>query len=108
MKKNIKRYLVVAAIAALPLVTIASYAHAHARETEERKELIDFIQYCKTCESLRQVNPAKDYTKASLHELKSAARFYINQYDFADCTDYPQQIVIDDIIGVKYNARIIK
>ena len=106
MKKSIKRYLVVAAIAALPLATIASYAHAHARETE-RKELIDFIQYCKTCENLRQVNPAKDYTKASLHELKSAARFYINQYDFADCTDYPNQIVIDDIVGAKYEARVI-
>ena len=106
MKKSIKRYLVVAAIAALPLATIASYAHAHARETE-RKELIDFIQYCKTCENLRQVNLAKDYTKASLHELKSAARFYISQNDFADCTDYENQSEIDNIIGRTYNARAI-
>ena len=98
MRRSIKRYLVVATIVALPLVAITSYAHAHTRETE-RKELIDFIQYCKTCENLRQVNPNKDYTKASLHELKSAAKFYVEQYDFADCTDYQNQKTIDNIIN---------
>jgi len=97
MRRSIKRYLVVATIVALPLVAITSYAHAHARETE-RKELVDFIRYCKTCENLRQVNPAKDFTKASFHELKSAARFYVEQYDFADCTDYENQSEIDNII----------
>jgi len=106
MRRSIKRYLVVATIVALPLVAITSYAHAHARETE-RKELIDFIQYCKTCENLRQVNPSKDFTKASLHELKSAARFYEGQEDFADCTDYQRQAKIDNIIGRTYSARII-
>lgn len=105
MRKSIKRYLVVAAIAALPLATIASYAHAHARETE-RKELIDFIQYCKTCENLRQVNPSKDFSKASFGELKSAARFYEEQTDFADCTDYERQALVDNIIGRTYNARV--
>lgn len=94
MKKNIKKYLVVAAIAALPLITIA---HAHARETE-RKELINFIEYCRTCENLRQVNPNKDYNNASLHELKSAARFYEEQDDFADCTDYQNINIINDLI----------
>ena len=106
MRRSIKRYLVVATIVALPLVAITSYAHAHARETE-RKELIDFIQYCKTCENFRQVNPSKDFTKASLHELKSAARFYEGQEDFADCTDYQRQAKIDNIIGRTYSARII-
>lgn len=105
MRKSIKKYLVVAAIAALPLATIASYAHAHARETE-RKELVNFIQYCKTCESLRQVNPRKDFSKASFGELKSAARFYVDQYDFADCTDYEQQALVNNIIGRTYAARI--
>jgi len=105
MRKSIKKVLVVMAIAILPLVTIASYAHAHARETE-RKELVDFIEYCKTCESLRQLNPAKDFTKASLHELKSAARFYEEQTDFADCTDYERQALVDNIIGRTYNARV--
>ena len=106
MRRSIKRYLVVATIVALPLVAITSYAHAHARETE-RKELIDFIEYCKTCGNLRQVNPSKDFTKASLHELKSAARFYEGQEDFADCTDYQRQAKIDNIIGRTYSARII-
>lgn len=93
MKKSIKITLVVAAIVALPLMA------AGMQDTINDKEvLMDFIEYCRTCENLRQVNPAKDYTKASLHELKSAARFYEEQEDFADCTDYPQQEEIDKII----------
>ena len=93
MKKRIKIVLVVATIVALPIMA------AGMQDTINDKEvLFDFIEYCKTCENLRQVNPAKDYTKASLHELKSAARFYEEQEDFADCTDYPQQEEIDKII----------
>ena len=94
MKKSIKLALVVMAAAILPL----AIEGAGTQDTE-RKELINFIEYCRTCENLRQVNPAKDYTKASLHELKSAARFYEEQEDFADCTDYPQQAEIDKIIS---------
>ena len=93
MKKNIKLALVVMAAAILPL----AIEGAGTQDTE-RKELINFIDYCKTCENLRQVNPAKDYTKSSLHELKDIARFYEEQEDFADCTDYPQQAEIDKII----------
>lgn len=96
--KNIKKFLVGLAIAILPLATAASLAHAHTQKAE-RTELINFIEYCKTCENLRQVNPNKDYTKASLHELKSAAKFYVEQYDFADCTDYQNQKTIDNIIN---------
>lgn len=96
--KNIKKFLVGLAIAILPLATAASLAHERSQEVE-RTELINFIEYCKTCENLRQVNPDKDYTKASLHELKSAAKFYVEQYDFADCTDYQNQKTIDNIIN---------
>ena len=101
MKKSIKLALVVMAAAILPL----AIEGAGTQETE-RKELINFIEYCKTCENLRQVNQAKDYTKASLHELKSAARLYVDQEDFADCTDYPQQEEVNKIIGRTYNARM--
>lgn len=94
MKKSIKIALVVAAIVALPLMAAGT-----KDECREKQSLVDFIEYCRTCENLRQVNPAKDYTKASLHELKSAARFYEDQEDFADCTDYQQQEEIDKIIG---------
>lgn len=93
MKKSIKLVLVVATIVALPIM-----AAGMQDESKDRETLVDFIEYCKTCENLRQVNPAKDYTKASLHELKSAARFYVDQEDFADCTDYQQQAEIDKII----------
>lgn len=101
MKKSIKITLVVAAIVALPLMA------AGMQDTINDKEvLMDFIEYCKTCENLRQVNPAKDYTKASLHELKSAARFYEEQENFADCTDYQHQAEVNKIIGRTYNARM--
>lgn len=94
MKKSIKLVLVVAAIVALPLMAAGTQD-----DSKDKKALIDFIEYCKTCENLRQVNPAKDYTKASLHELKTVARFYEEQEDFADCTDYQHQAEIDKIIG---------
>lgn len=97
MKKSIKLALVVMAAAILPLAIEGA-----GTQDKERKELINFIEYCRTCENLRQVNPAKDYTKASLHELKSAARFYEEQEDFADCTDYPQQAEIDKIIKQQF------
>ena len=102
MKKNIKSALVVAAIAVLPLMAAGMRGSINDKEV-----LLDFIEYCKTCENLRQVNPAKDYTKSSLHELKTVARFYEEQENFADCTDYQQQAKIDEIIGRTYDAKVI-
>lgn len=101
MKKRIKIVLVVATIVALPLMG------AQQSKSEEKSLLVDFIEYCKTCENLRQVDPNKDYTQATLHELKNAARFYEGQENFADCTDYQQQAKIDKIIGRTYDARMI-
>ena len=100
MKKRIKIALVVATIVALPLMG------AQQSKSEEKSLLVDFIEYCKTCENLRQVDPNKDYAQATLHELKNAARFYEEQENFADCTDYQQQAKIDKIIGRTYNARM--
>lgn len=100
MKKRIKIALVVAMIVALPLMG------AQQSKSEEKSLLVDFIEYCKTCENLRQVDPNKDYTQATLHELKNAARFYEGQENFADCTDYQQQAKIDEIIGRTYDARM--
>lgn len=102
MKKNIKSALVVAAIAVLPLMAAGMRGAINDKEV-----LLDFIEYCKTCENLRQVDPNKDYTQATLHELKNAARFYEEQENFADCTDYQQQAKIDEIIGRTYAARMI-
>ena len=102
MKKSIKIALVVAAIVALPLMAAGT-----KDECREKQSLVDFIEYCRTCENLRQVNPAKDYTKASLHELKSAARFYEDQENFLDCTDYQQQAEVNKIIGRTYAARMV-
>lgn len=102
MKKNIKSALVVAAIAVLPLMAAGMRGAINDKEV-----LLDFIEYCKTCENLRQVDPNKDYTQATLHELKNAARFYEEQENFADCTDYQQQAKIDEIIGRTYDAKVI-
>ena len=101
MKKRIKIVLVVATIVALPLMG------AQQSKSEEKSLLVDFIEYCKTCENLRQVDPNKDYTQATLHELKNAARFYEEQENFADCTDYQQQAKIDEIIGRTHAARMV-
>ena len=101
MKKRIKIALVVATIVALPIMG------AQQSKSEEKSLLVDFIEYCKTCENLRQVDPNKDYTQATLHELKNAARFYEGQENFADCTDYQQQAKIDKIIGRTYDAKVI-
>ena len=102
MKKSIKLALVVAAIAVLPLMVAGMHGAINDKEV-----LLNFIEYCKTCENLRQVNPAKDYNKASLHELKTVARFYEEQEDFADCTDYQHQAEVNKIIGRTYSARVI-
>ena len=102
MKKSIKLVLVVAAIAVLPLMVAGMRGAINDKEV-----LLDFIEYCKTCENLRQVNPAKDYTKASLHELKTVARFYEEQEDFSDCTDYQHQAEVNKIIGRTYAARMV-
>ena len=102
MKKSIKLVLVVATIVALPIM-----AAGMLDDNKDKEALVDFIEYCRTCENLRQVNPAKDYAKASLYELKSAARFYEDQEDFADCTDYQQQAEVNKIIGRTYAARMI-
>lgn len=101
MKKSIKLALVVAAIAVLPLMVAGVRGAINDKEV-----LLNFIEYCKTCENLRQVDPNKDYTQATLHELKNAARFYEEQEDFADCTDYPHQAEVNKIIGRTYNARM--
>ncbi len=102
MRKRIKIVLVVATIVALPLMGAGQQS-----KSEEKSLLVDFIEYCKTCENLRQVDPNKDYTQATLHELKNAARFYEEQENFADCTDYQQQAKIDKIIGRTYAARMV-
>ena len=102
MKKNIKSALVVAAIAVLPIMVAGMRGAINDKEV-----LVDFIEYCKTCENLRQVNPSKDYTQATLHELKTVARFYEEQEDFSDCTDYQHQAEVNKIIGRTYAARVI-
>lgn len=103
MKKRIKIALVVVTVVAIPLMG----AGMQQSKSEEKSTLVDFIEYCKTCENLRQVDPNKDYTQATLHELKNAARFYEEQENFADCTDYQQQAKIEEIIGRTYDAKVI-
>lgn len=103
--KKWKVSLVWVAIAALPLAGMA--VHTTSERAAQRKALIQFVDYCKGCENLRQVNPRKDITKATSRELKTMARFYYDQDNFADCTDYPEQAEINYIIGRAYSARII-
>ena len=75
-------------------------------EKANRAYLLDFVHYCQKNEGLRQINPNKDYSKSSTHELKDIARFYIDQPDFGDVTSYDDILIIDDICGYKYDARM--
>ena len=68
MKKNIKSALVVAAIAVLPLMAAGMRGAINDKEV-----LVDFIEYCKTCDNLMQVDPNKHYTQETLNQMKNAA-----------------------------------
>lgn len=94
--------LVVVAIAALPFAT-----SIYARKSEEwkRTELIKFIDYCKQNEGLRQIDPNKDYSRSSLHDLKTLTRFYLEQSCFDDVTDYDDIVEIDKIVGEDKGGR---
>lgn len=110
MKKQFVKTFVVLSLGASLLCgsCACGMAYTSYQQDKERKaQLIEFIEYCKTCDNLRQVDPNKDLSKSSLHELKTIARFYEEQEDFADCTDYDRQIIVDDIIGVKHDGRVI-
>lgn len=77
----------------------ASYAYeTHKKEQTERAYLLDFIHYCQGNEGLRQIDPKKDYSKSSTHDLKNIARFYLGQDNYADVSDYWDVRVIDKIV----------
>lgn len=101
MKKRILKVLAISSFVGLvfcgSLTAVGAYASFH-REQENRAYLIDFIHYCKGCEGLRQIDPTKDYTKSTNHELKNLARFYMEQDNFADVSDYWDIKVIDKIV----------
>lgn len=88
------------AIAALALC--GSFSTGYVFESmridkQERAYLLDFIHYCQKNEGLRQIDPNKDYSKASTHDLKTLAKFYLDQDNFADVTDYWSVPAIEDI-----------
>lgn len=77
----------------------AGRAYTDCRVQQQEKEyLLDFIHYCQGNEGLRQIDPNKDYTKSSLHDLKTLSRFYLEQDSFADVSDYWDIRVIDGIV----------
>lgn len=99
--KKIKRYVLVVVMATLALGTIAGTAKVYGDykfEQMNRAYLLDFIHYCQGNEGLRQINPSKDYTKSSTHDLKHLAKFYLEQDNFADVSDYWDIKVIDEIV----------
>lgn len=70
----------------------------HKIEKQEKAYLLDFLHYCQRNEGLRQIDPNKDYSKSSLHDLKTLSRFYLEQDSFADVSDYWDIKVIDGIV----------
>ena len=95
MKKYINHLLVVAAIAAMPVL---ASAYNSARKEAARSFLIDFIEYCQKNKGLEQIDPNKDYRKSSLHDLRNMAAYYVEQSCFYDVTDFDEQYKIDEIV----------
>lgn len=95
-----KKFVLGAAIAALVFCGSCSVGYLYENvkiEQEERAYLLDFIHYCQNNEGLRQIDPNKDYSKSSTHDLKNLAKFYMRQDNFADVSDYWDIKVIDNI-----------
>lgn len=113
MKKN-RKFLVAAAIAALSVVGSFGTGYLHQSykiESVRREYLLDFIHYCQGNEGLRQIDKSKDYSKSSTHDLKELAKFYMEQANFADVSDYWDIKVIESITNDTYartHARKIK
>ncbi len=85
-------------IAALASCTQEKEIALNLGYTEAQRELLyDFITYCQGCIGLEQkcVKPKK--TDCDLI-LKKVARYYGDQYIFADVTDYWEQAAVDKII----------
>lgn len=88
-------------------VTATAFAYnEHQCEKQERAYLLDFIHYCQGNEGLVQVDSTKDYTKSSTHDLKKLAKFYLEQDNYADVSDYWDITVIDGIVYPEAKGRI--
>lgn len=110
MKKNIIKSVVVLGFSATLLCGSCACGQAYTsyqHEKAERAYLLDFIHYCQGNEGLKQINLHKDYKKSSTHDLKNVARFYLEQDDFADVTDYWDVSVIDGIVYPQTDGRVI-
>lgn len=110
--KTTKKLILGAAIAALVGIVSCSAGYVYEcnkMEQKERAYLLDFIHYCQKNEGLKQIDPRKDYTKSSTHDLKNLAKFYLEQDNFADVTDYWSVPTIESITDNSYarmHARI--
>lgn len=92
---------ILVAVAVTTLTSSSLLAYKSHKEDVEKAELVNFVDYCMVTEGLIPADTAKDYSKASLHDLKSVARFYIRQDNFLDVTDYSDMEDVYDIVGVK-------
>lgn len=97
MKKRIVSAVVAIAILCVCGFIVGFSYESYKVDKQERAYLLDFIHYCQGNEGLRQIDPSKDYTKSSTHDLKLLAKFYLNQDNFADVTDYWSVPTIESI-----------
>ncbi len=107
MKKNIIKAMAVCGFSALLLCGTFTAGRAYTQykaETQDKEYLLDFLHYCQGNEGLRQIDPNKDYTKSSLHDLKKLAKFYLEQDNYADVSDYWDVSVIDEIVYPQGNG----
>lgn len=101
MKKRNRDFWMALAIASLSVVgggyALGYVDGSYKVESAKREYLLDFIHYCQSNEGLRQIDPKKDYKKSSTHDLKKLCKFYMEQDNFADVSDYWDIKIIEDI-----------
>ncbi len=98
MKKIILR--ATTTLAFCMLLSCSCCIAGQAKKDRQQARLFDFIEYCNRNEGLQHTDPSKDYSKASLHELKKAATFFLEQKCFDDVTSYDE---IEDVCRIVDN-----
>ena len=93
-----KKFIVFAFVAVVSLASCTKTSPLDLGYSDsEREMLFDFIHYCQDNEGLDQhtIRPGKAASDALLRKI---ARYYGDQFQFSDVTDFEEQSKVDALI----------
>lgn len=93
-----KKFIIFAFVAVVSLASCSKTSPLDLGYSDsEREMLFDFIHYCQNNEGLDQhtIRPGKAASDALLRKI---ARYYGDQFQFADVTDFEEQSKVDALI----------